>query len=90
MQSIHKLHSNKYMSTVLKRHSRGIFTECQGDCSYQVHSDQMVLQTVMQEAGPQKRQPNGLKSMLTQGGPSGSSPLRSDGSCDYQTGGWTS
>jgi hypothetical protein len=40
----------------------------------------MVLGTVRWEAGPQQRRPNTLKAKLTQGGPLGSSPLRSDGS----------
>jgi hypothetical protein len=31
-----------------------------------------------------------LKTKLAQGGPSGSSPLRSDGCHDVQVGGWTS
>jgi RNA 3'-terminal phosphate cyclase len=57
-----------------------------GDCSDQVHSDQMVLR---QEAGPRERQLKALKAKLIQGGPSGSSPLRSDGSRDGQAWGWT-
>jgi hypothetical protein len=36
------------------------------------------------------RWPEALKSKLTQGGPSGSSPPRSDGSRDGQTRGWNS
>jgi hypothetical protein len=46
----------------------------------------MVLETLMQELGPQKRWPNGFKAKQTQGGPSGSSPLRSDGSRNGQLG----
>ncbi len=53
------------------------------------HSDQMVLGTVRREAGPRERLPKAPKTKLAQVGPSGSSPLRSDGSCDCQGGGWT-
>jgi hypothetical protein len=61
---------------------KGNFTT-KGDCSDQVHSDQMVLRTVRQEA-------KALKAKQTQGGPSGLSTPRSDGSHDGQAGGWTS
>ncbi len=60
-----------------------------GDCPNQIPSDQMVLGTVRLEAGPRERWPKALKTKLAQGGPSGSSPLRSDGSRDSQAGGWT-
>jgi hypothetical protein len=50
----------------------------------------MVLGTVRREAGPCERRPKTLKiSKLAQGGSSGSSPLRLDGSRDGQAG-WTS
>jgi hypothetical protein len=49
----------------------------------------MVLGTIRQEAGPRKRLPKALKTKLAQGGPSGSSPLISDGSHDGQAEGWT-
>jgi hypothetical protein len=39
----------------------------------------MVLTTVRGEAGSLKRKPRALKPQLTQGGPSGLSPLRSEG-----------
>ncbi len=55
----------------------------------QVHSDQMVLGTVRWEAVPCEKWPKALKIKVAQGGPSGSSPLRSDGSHDGQAGGWT-
>jgi hypothetical protein len=55
----------------------------------QVYSDQMVLGEVRQEAGPKERRPEELKTKLAQGGPSGTSPPRSNGSCDGQAGGWT-
>ncbi len=42
----------------------------------QVHLDQMVLSTAIQEAGPHERQSKALKLKLAQGWPSGSSPLR--------------
>ncbi len=48
----------------------------------------MVLGTVRWEAGPRKSQQKVLRTKLTQGGPSGSSPLRSDGSHDGQVAGW--
>jgi hypothetical protein len=47
----------------------------------------MVLETVRPQTGPQKRRQKALKTKLTQGGPSGLSPLRSDGSRDGQEGG---
>ncbi len=76
------------MSSILKKHSREILLPAKGNCSDQVLSDQMVLGTIMWEAGPQKRRPKPLKAELTQGGPSGSSPLRTDCSCDGQAGVW--
>jgi hypothetical protein len=75
------------MSTVLKRDSRGNSTASHRECSDRVHSDQLVLGTDKREVGPQRRRPKPLKAKLTQGGPSGSSPLRSDGSHDGQAGG---
>ncbi len=69
---------------------KGNFTTSQGDCSDRVLSDQMVLRTVRWEAGSRKRQPLALKHKLTQKGPSGSSPLWSDGFRDGQAGGCTS
>jgi hypothetical protein len=53
------------MSTILKRHPRGILLQAKRDCSDGVHSDQMVLTTVGQEAGPQKMQPKALKDKPT-------------------------
>ncbi len=50
----------------------------------------MVLGTVRQETGLHERWPKELITKLTKEGPSGLSPLRSDGSCNGQTGGWTS
>ncbi len=52
-----------------------------------IYSDQMVLGTVRWEAGPRERQPKALRTKLAQRGPSGSSPLKSDGSRDGQVGG---
>ncbi len=49
----------------------------------------MVHETLRQKAEPRERQPKVLKTKLTQGGPSGSGPLRSDGSRDGQVGSWT-
>jgi hypothetical protein len=49
----------------------------------------MVLGTVRWEAGPHEGQSKAHKTKVAQGGPSGSSPLRSDGSGDGQAGGWT-
>jgi hypothetical protein len=40
------------MLAVLNRHSSGIFLQAKGDYSDRVHSDQMVLMMVRQEAGP--------------------------------------
>ncbi len=67
--------------------SKGILLNSKGDCTDRVHSDQMDLRTVRREAGPQKRQPKVLEVKPTQGGPSGSSPLRSDASHASQVGG---
>jgi hypothetical protein len=78
------------MSTVLKRHSKGILLQAKEGCSNPVHSNQMVLRTVRREAGSQERLPKALKTEPNQGGSSGSSPHRLDGSCDGQVGGWTS
>ncbi len=50
----------------------------------------MALGTVRQEAGPGERKPKALKAKTTDGRPTGSSPLRSDGSHDGQAGSWTS
>jgi hypothetical protein len=47
----------------------------------QVHSDQLVLEIIRQEAEPREQWPK-----TTQGESSGSSPLRSDGSSDGQAG----
>jgi hypothetical protein len=49
------------MSTILKTHSRGILLKAKGNCSDEVHSDQMVLGTVRKEPGPQKRHSKVLK-----------------------------
>jgi hypothetical protein len=64
-----------------KSTTHDIWENCttQGDCLDRVHSDQMVLGTVGWEAGPQERQPKAFKTKLAQKGPSGLSPLRSDG-----------
>jgi hypothetical protein len=56
--------------------------------STQVHSDEMVLRTVRWDL--KNRLPKELKSKLTKGEPSGSSPLRSDDSHDDQVGDWAS
>jgi hypothetical protein len=50
----------------------------------------MVPGTVRREAESRERQPEALKPKLTQGGPSGSCPLRSDGSRNGQAGDWIS
>jgi hypothetical protein len=56
------------MSTVLKRHSRGILLQAKGDCPDRVHSDQMVFRTVRQEAGHHERRPKALKPSQLKGG----------------------
>jgi hypothetical protein len=56
-----------------------ILLKAKGDCSDQVHSNQMVLGTAS-GAGPQMSRPKALKTKLTHGGPSCSRPLRSDSS----------
>ncbi len=77
----HTIHVN-----LSKRLSRGILQQAKGDSSDRVHSDQMVLGTVRWDAGPCEKQPKALKTKLAQGGPSDSSPLRSDGSHDGKAG----
>ncbi len=64
--------------------------QAKGDCPDQVHSDQIVPVTVRREAVSCERQPKALKPKLAQGGPSGSCPLRSDGSRNGQAGDWAS
>jgi hypothetical protein len=49
-----------------------VLQKAEGDYSDRVLSDQIVLGTIRQEAGPQKRWPKELNTKLTQGGPSGS------------------
>ncbi len=71
------------METFLTRLSKGKLDRAKEDYPKQVHSDQMVLGTVRQEAGPRERQP-ALTTKLAQGRASGLSPLRSDGSQDGQ------
>jgi hypothetical protein len=61
---------------------KGDFTAAKGDYLGQFHSDQMVLGTVRQEAGPPQRHPKALETKLAQRVPSGSCPLRSDASRD--------
>jgi hypothetical protein len=71
-----------------KKAHKGKTSKAKGDCPNRVHSDKMVLGTVRQEAGHHERWPRTLKTKLAQEWLSGSSPLRSDGSRDGQTGGW--
>jgi hypothetical protein len=47
---------------------KGILQQAKRDCPYQVHSDQMVLGTVRQAAGPRERSPKVVKTKLVQGG----------------------
>jgi hypothetical protein len=48
--------------------SWGKLQQPQEDCPDGVHSDQMVLGTVWQEAGPRERWPKALKTKLTSRG----------------------
>ncbi len=82
MNNIHELFS--------KESHRPKLQQAREHCTNRVHSDQMVLWTVRWEDGHCERRPKALKTKLAQGEPSGSTPLRSDGSCDGQAGGWTS
>jgi hypothetical protein len=68
----------------------GILLQVKGDCSGQVHSDQIVPGTVRQGVVSQERWLKALKTRLAQAEPSGSSLLRLDDSRDSQAGGWTS
>jgi hypothetical protein len=62
-------------------HSRDILLKAKGDHLDLVHTDQKVLETI--------RRGRPRVSKLTQRRLSGSKPLRSDGSCDSQAGGWS-
>jgi hypothetical protein len=66
-----------------KKSFRGKLHKAKGDCPDRVKSDQ-ILGTVRRDAGL-----HDSKTKLAQGGPSHSSPLRSDGSLDGQLGDWT-
>jgi hypothetical protein len=64
------------MSTVLKRHLRGILLQAKGDCCDRVNSDQtIILGTDRREAGPQERRPKAFQTKLTQGGASDSDQM---------------
>jgi hypothetical protein len=63
-----------------KRLSKGNLQIAEGDCSNRVHSDQIVLRVVRQEAGSHKRSQKVLKTKLTHGESSGLGPLKSEGS----------
>jgi hypothetical protein len=78
-----------YVGTIINRLPRGKLLKSKGDFLDRVFSDQTILRSVRREAGPRERFPKALKIKLSQGGPSGSSLLRSDGSCDGQASGWT-
>ncbi len=69
--------------------SKGNAAQAKWDRPDRVHAGQMVLGTVRWQAGPRERRPKALKTKPAQEGPSGSSPLRSDGLHDGQVGGWT-
>jgi hypothetical protein len=64
------MHSKIYVNR-LRKTLKGKTVQSQGDCQNQVHSDQMVLETVRWEAGPCKRQAKTLTTKLSQGGRSG-------------------
>jgi hypothetical protein len=70
----------------LKKNSRGKICRKTTESSPNgVHSDQMVLETVSVEAGLLRGGgQETIKTKLDQGGPTGSSPLRSGGSHDGQ------
>ncbi len=61
----------------------------QGRLSESSHLRSMVLGTFRQQTAPCERWPKTLKTKLAQGGPSDSSPLRSEGSHDGHAGSWT-
>ncbi len=56
-----------------KKTLKGEFAKSQVDCPDGVRSDQIVIETVREEAGPHDRQPKALKTKLTRGRPSDSS-----------------
>jgi hypothetical protein len=82
------MHYMSYEGTIIKRLPRGKLHKSKGDFLDRV-SDQTILRTVRREAGPHERFPKAFKTKLSQGGPSSSSQLRSDGSCDGQASGCT-
>jgi hypothetical protein len=61
------MHNDINVNHPKKKLKRGLL-QAKGFFSDRVHSDQMVLGIVRQEAGPQERQPKALKTKLTQGG----------------------
>ncbi len=67
-----------------KKALKGNLHKAKGYYTNRGHLDQMVLATVRQEDGPCERQPKKIKTMLAQGGPSGSSAGRSGVSHDGQ------
>jgi hypothetical protein len=58
------MHNTQYTSTV----SRGILQQAKEDCPDRVHSDQIVLGTIKQEAGPSERRTKVLKTKVAQEG----------------------
>jgi hypothetical protein len=71
-----------------KKTLKGDLAQAKGNCQHRVHSDHRDFGTVRRGLdlvrGSQR-----WSTKLAQGGPSGSSPLWSDGSHDSQVGGWT-
>ncbi len=51
-----------------KKILKGKTAQAKGGCLDRVHSDQMALRTVRQEAGPCERRPKALKTKLAQEG----------------------
>jgi hypothetical protein len=90
MDNMQEMKNVQYNWTVLKRQFWSFMQHAKGDCPDRVLSDQVVLGTVRWKSGPHERRPKELRVKITQGGPSGSSPLRSDCSPDGQAGGWIS
>jgi hypothetical protein len=71
------------MRTVLKGLSREKLHKAKGDCLNRVHSDQIVFRQSDGRLGL-VRGTIGAQAKLTQRGPSGLSPVRSNGSRDGQ------
>jgi hypothetical protein len=64
MQNIQYMHKEQSTSTAYKNNQGWYLQQAKGDCPDRVHSDQIVLGTVREEAGPHERWQKMLKGEL--------------------------